>query len=239
MICKKFFCFIPVLLILSSCATLDTSQSLKKDTSLSSGVINEIKNYNESKFPSKGIASLEIKKGSQISSYTAAFASNGNNKARLELLTPTGLPAVSISFIENKIFLLKHDGSSVKKYSNPKLVTKKLLGFPMDISFLSYLLCQKIPILDYNKSSAFINGEEKKLILDTNDHKTEIFFSDIFLEKQIIVSDKNGSVYLVTLKKDNGFSINAVDKNIKISFIISHKVPITGKDKSDIFMLTR
>lgn len=227
-----------LIFLITSC-TLSNNVKIPENTAESSKVISEIQKFNSAKKPCKGITYISIATNNRLRSFKTAFASNGKDKIRLEILSPAGLPALSIAYTGKDIYISENNGKRIKKYSYSNSVTEKILGFPFDLKILSCLLCSKIPIEGYTKS--YVNKSEGKteLTLKKKSSSKKIIYSTLSGQKTILVSENKEDKYKIDIDKNKNFFINAVDKNIKISFIMENIMQIKNMNNSDIFMLTR
>ncbi|MDY0132380.1 MAG: hypothetical protein RBR53_06890 [Desulforegulaceae bacterium] len=175
--------------------------------------INEILSLNNSKFPSNGTGQLLVITNDKIQKYKIAFASDGQNSVRLEILSPLGLPALSIAYDGKKLYFRDNDGSNTKTFSNPSKVLKKTIGISPDLRIVSFLLTKKIFLIDFD--NAFTNkiSGETTLFLSSDRKKQSLtlkkdslgFLSEVKTREDKFTIDfkENGNFILISEKTGN------------------------------------
>jgi len=231
---KKLTLFLLVL-FLCSCA----SKQVKKEfiSENASFFLQEIININSSKGPSNGTGQLTIHNNGIIHKFKIAFASDSQKRIRLEILSPAGLPAISLSYDGNKLYLRENNGSAARSFSNYKKILKKITGVSPDTEIIASLLCRKIPLIEFNKAivnsqsgseTLFLSSEKK--IQSININNSNGFLSEISTEedKFFINFENNGNFLLASEKTGN-----------KLLFSSSSFSPIKKEPSNNIFILTR
>ncbi|MGM0609017.1 MAG: hypothetical protein ACQESP_11420 [Candidatus Muiribacteriota bacterium] len=236
---KKFICIFFILLIpffLSSCGLKYNKDKAPVITDSASEILNEIKSINTNAFALKGLAELRVKTDQYIKEYNIAYASDGNKKLRIEVLSPIGMPVMTITYDGKKIYFHEDKNSKIKTYSNPDKVIQKITNIDFNIKFICKLISSKIILIDFNKADA----KKNTLILTENNIEQKISFDKDFSSGyKAFFKENNKDLFQVVSYKNNNFEIISLKNNTKLSFIKKTAVRLTNKKDSNIFRLTR
>ncbi|MCB9480976.1 MAG: DUF3261 domain-containing protein [Desulfobacteraceae bacterium] len=235
MIFFKKTLFFLLILLLCSCA----SKQIKKEfiSENANIFLQKIIDINSSKGPSNGTGQITVENNGRVHKFKIAFASDSRKKIRLEILSPAGLPALSLSYDGSKLYLRQNNGSKPKSFSNYKKILKKITGVSPDSEIIASLLCRKIPLIEYSNAilnsdssseTLFLSSENKKQSI--NIHKSNGILSEISTEedKFLINLENNGNFLLVSEKTGN-----------KLLFSSSSFSPLKNEPHKNIFILTR
>jgi hypothetical protein len=219
-----------------SCASKTTpKQIVTYDADL---YLQKILDLNTARYPVRGTGELIITKDDTVQKLKSAFASDGINKIRLEILTPAGLPAVSISYDGNKLYFRENDGSKTKTFSNYKKVLKKVTGASPDIKLLSFLFTKKIPLIEFEKALTLEDSGNKILYLISDKEKQSITLKDSssgFFSEIITPEDR----FIIDFKENGDFKIISEQTGSRILFTIHSSSKIKNEILKNIFILTR
>lgn len=236
---RKFIYYFVLLLIstfLSSCGFKYHKEPAPVITDQASEILESINNINSESQPLKGLAELIVKSDQQIKEYEIAYASDGTGKLRIEVLSPIGMPVLTIAYDGDTIYFNEDGSPKVKTYSNPNKVIKKITNIDFNIKFLSELICSKIILIDFNKADA----KKNKLLLSRNNIEQEISFDKDFLSGyQAFFMENEKKKYKVVFYENKNFEIISTRNNTKLSFFKKTAVPLKNIGNSNIFRLTR
>ncbi|MGM0609430.1 MAG: hypothetical protein ACQESP_13560 [Candidatus Muiribacteriota bacterium] len=238
MIKKNFYLFFILLFFsfLSSCGNKYHKAIDPVISDPASEILKKIKKINSESVPLKGLAELRVKSEQEIKEYNIAYASDGKSKFRIEVLSPIGMPVLTIAYDGDTLFINEDGSSKIKTYSNPDKVIQKITSIDFNINFLPELICSKIIIIDFNKADV----KKNKLILSRNNIDQEINFDkDFFSGYQFFLKKNNNDLYQVVFYDNKNFDIISRKKNAKLSFFKKTAVPLKNIGNSNIFRLTR
>lgn len=232
----KHFLIFSVVLLLCSCSA--KSPSHKNVTPSADSFINQILSINSSRYPVTGTGQFIVNSENKTQKFKTAFASDGLKRIRLEILSPAGLPAVSIACDGEKLYYRENDGSSTRIFSDNKKILKKVTGISPDIRIISFLLAKKIPLIDFNQALTDETFDQEALFLFSEKEKQSVvlkrsskgFFSEIQTpeDKFIIDFEENGTFRLIS-EKTGG----------RILFSPGSHTPLKNELLKNIFILTR
>lgn|GEM_PF-6581151 len=230
------FLFLLISSLLSSCGFKYHKDAEPKISDQAHNILKNINNINSKAVPLKGLAELRIESEENIKEYDIAYASDGKTKLRIEILSPLGMPVLTIAY-DGDIIYFNEDGSpKIKTYSSPNKLIKKITNIDFNIQFLSELICSKIIFIDFNKAEI----KKNKLILSKNNIDQIISFDNDFSSGyQTSFSENGKKLYQVVFYGNKNFEIISSQNNTKLWFLKKTAEPLKNRQNSNIFRLTR
>ncbi|MDY0360932.1 MAG: hypothetical protein RBR08_05745 [Desulforegulaceae bacterium] len=232
---KKLFVLF-FILFLCSCAAKTTGKKtfISEDADI---FLKKISKINSSKIPLSGIGQLSLNNNGRINKFKIAFASDCEKKIRLEILSPAGLPAVSIAYDGDKLYFRENNGSKTRTFSNYKKVIKKITGVSPDIEVIAFLFCKKIPLINFTNADLITDKNTDILhIFSNNQHQT------INLKKEggfISVISYPQDKFIINMEKNGNFELLSETTGNKICFYGSSYSSLKNEVLKNIFILTR
>ncbi|MEW5733674.1 MAG: hypothetical protein AB1921_02405 [Thermodesulfobacteriota bacterium] len=113
----------------------------------------------------RGVGSFRQERGGTSLSGRMAFAAQTPDKFRVELLSPFGLPVVSLASDGGKLTLYSRQDGEFTAAPSGGPVLKKALGILISPEELTFLLCGRMPVVRASRTRLTREGEEEVLTL--------------------------------------------------------------------------
>ncbi len=140
----------------------------------------------------KGTGKIKLYKDGSMQSARVAWAGTNHGKLRMEVLSITGQPAISIATDGKWLYLILHAENRYYKKKNSDAGLKKIISIPVKLDDLLFFLSGRVPIykhsiikVDKNKDTGFVivlkkkwRGIVEKIYMDSN--KTDVYKVELF-----------------------------------------------------------
>jgi len=227
---KKIYILLICLILFTSCSVKNNQVDLSYSSS-SYKMLDVLIKKNIGISPKKGIAYITTSEKRKQLSSRAAFISNSVNAFRIDFLSPTGLPFMTFSYNNKKGYIKNND--KVKIYSNPEKILKLITNIEIPAEFISILICNGVPIIDFQTADTDESGS--KLILKNN--KEKAVYSQQSNGFEITYENKNTHSKIFIFIKSNHFKIQSSDYSLE--FTHEFIQPLQKISDNKIFILTR